>query len=449
MNKKFRNPASLQQVIADGYNLGSIKRFVAGWHKMVKRDLKLKSAKAQIQFANAAVAKPEACVGFSNAISIGADGWAQIAPFGDFPSFAVVPQPDGSCKRLQAIQRIDKTCADTMVKEFQNSRKGVKKFFSGRPIYIGHPDVPGIGNKYPDKSAKGVIADLAVREDGLYGLPVFTNEGSDLVEKKKLRFFSGRLTDCEEGDPVNGIPLFTPTIFRSVGLTNQPHLPVQMLNEADACAAALEEQSTTNKMKKTLLEKIIGLCAKAGIELANTADEAATEAALDKLAKVDHAATFANERSNLEGQLTTEKSTVTAKVAEVTKLNSDLVALRQQFANERKAHQTALLNTAIKNGQITEADRPTWEGRLAVEANFANESEALAKLTPKVKTTSVTINRGDRKIELANAADRREMVAELVNEEMTKSGLDYDKAFSKVQKLHPTLFEAMAQPAKK
>ena len=56
---------------------------------------------------------------------------------------------------------------------------------------------------------------------------------------------------------------------------------------------------------------------------------------------------------------------------------------------------------------------------------------------------------GDRKIELANASDRREMVAELVNEEMTKSGLDYDKAFSKVQKLHPTLFEAMAQPAKK
>ena len=62
-----------------------------------------------------------------------------------------------------------------------------------------------------------------------------------------------------------------------------------------------------------------------------------------------------------------------------------------------------------------------------------------------VKTKSITIDRGNRKIELANAADRREMLAELVNEEM-KGGVSYDIAFAKVQKQFPQIFEAMEQP---
>ena len=394
--------------------------------------------KFKIQFANAAIGKAEACVGFTNEISIGADGWAQIAPFGDFPSFAVIPQPDGSCKRLQAIQRIDKACATAMVTEFQNSRKGIKKFFSGRPIYVGHPDVPGIGAKYPDKSAKGVIADLAVREDGLYGMPVFTNEGSDLVEKKKLRFFSGRLTDCEEGDAVNGVPVFTPTVFLSVGLTNQPHLPVQMLNEAD------EAELTNNKtpMKKSILEKIIGLCTKAGIQLANTADDAATEAALDQLAKVDPAASFANEKTTLQSA---HDTAIAAERKKVTDANATVETLKTSFANERKAHVKTVLDAAVTAGKITGADRATWETRLGNEATFANEVTALEAIKPVVKTKSITIDRGNRKIELANAADRREMLAELVNEEM-KGGVSYDLAFAKVQKQFPQIFEAMEQP---
>ncbi|NOS70063.1 MAG: hypothetical protein HOP33_09040 [Verrucomicrobia bacterium] len=402
-----------------------------------------------IQFSNDS-AKTVACVGFTNEISIGADGWAQIAPFGDFPSFAVVPQPDGSCKRLQAIQRIDKQCAQAMVTEFQNSRKGIKKFFSGRPIYIGHPDVPGIGSKYPDKSAKGVISDLAVREDGLYGLPVFTNEGSDLVEQKKLRYFSGRLADCEEGEPKDGVPVFRPNLFISVGLTNQPHLPVQMLNEADSCEAALAEQNKTQTpMKKSILELIIGLCTKAGIQLANEADDAATEAALKKLVSLDAAADFANERTTLEGQLASEKSKVTAKDGVITNLTTERDNFKTSFANERKARIDGLLDAAISAGKITAAERPVWATRLGNETTFANESEALGKLQGKIKTTSITIDRGSRKVELANAADRREMVVELVNEEIATARVDYDTAYARVQKKHPALFEAMTQPEKK
>ena len=429
--------------------------------------------KLKIQFANATVAGLEACIGFSNEVVIGADGWAQIAPFGDFPSFAVLPQADGSVKRMQVIQRIDKECATQMVNEFQSGRKGLKKFFAGRPIYVGHPDVPGIGAKYPDKAPKGVIADLAVRADGLYGMPVFTNEGSELVEQKKLRFFSGRLADCDECDPVNETRVFRPNLFISVGLTNQPHLPVQMLNEADACAAALEEQSNNEtKMKKTLLEKIIGLCTKAGIELANTADEAAVEAALDKLSKVDPAATFANERTTWEtttggikkkllGLAAAVKLTF-ANESEITDIAATVAQIEEKVKTLGTEHQTALtsfaneradrikdeLGLALTSGRITAAEQATWQSRLNVAAQFANELTALRALKPTVKTDSITINRGDRKVELANASERREMLAELVNEEMTTNKVDYDTAFSKVQKRFPQLFEAMAQPEK-
>jgi hypothetical protein len=299
--------------------------------------------------------------------------------------------------------------------------------------------VPGIGSKYPDKSAKGVIADLAVREDGLYGMPVFTNEGSELVEQKKLRFFSGRLADCEEAAPENGVPVFRPNLFISVGLTNKPHLPVQMLNEA--ADAALAEQQQNKPMKKSILEKIIGLCAKAGIQLANTADDAATEAALDQLTpKVEQSIAFANE-------LPTVKSTVTAKDTEIANLKTERDNFQTSFANERKSRIAHLLDGAMADGRITAAQRKTWEGRLAVEANFANESEALTKLEKTVKTQSVTITRGERKIELANASDRREMVAELVNEEMAAAKISYDKAYARIQKKFPQLFEAMRQPA--
>ena len=68
-----------------------------------------------------------------------------------------------------------------MVARFKSPWQRVKRYFTGCPIYAGHPDVPAFANDYPDKSPKGMIIDLQVRADGLYCKPVFTNEGSELV----------------------------------------------------------------------------------------------------------------------------------------------------------------------------------------------------------------------------------------------------------------------------
>ncbi|MEI7733746.1 MAG: hypothetical protein WCO56_29545 [Verrucomicrobiota bacterium] len=51
-----------------------------------------------------------------------------------------------------------------------------------------------------------------------------------------------------------------------------------------------------------------------------------------------------------------------------------------------------------------------------------------------MKTTSVTLTRGDRVVEISNAAQRREMVQDLVTEEQAANKCSYDKAFAAVQR---------------
>lgn len=390
------------------------------------------------QFANA---NPQSLF-FANELRVSADGWAQIAPLGDFPSLALMEQPDGSQKPLPAIQRLDAQACAAMVREFEAARKRARKYLSGRPIYVGHPDVPALAHQYPDKTPKGVIAELQARADGLYGKPVFTNEGSDLVEGRKFRFFSGRLVDCEPAGQTAaaaggaGLPIFRPRVFLSVGLTNQPHLPVQMLNE---------RRNPKTNMNKT---KLLALCAHLGIPLTSDADDAAVDAALDLAAqKAGQAAAFANENPGLQSALQAREGELAALRPQLAALAGERDALRAQFQNERAARVADELAGAVKEGRVTAAEQPGWAARLNVEAQFANELAALRALPPRLKTVSVTIQRGDRKIEVANAQDRRELINELVAAEMAGGKCDYDRAFTRVQKKFPALFEAMKKPA--
>jgi hypothetical protein len=187
--------------------------------------------KLTVEFSNASELLVELC----NELKIGDDGWAMLAPMGDHPGMALVDDGKGGLKKIRAIQRLDKQALTTMANEFEKSTKGAKRYLAGRPIYVGHPDVPGMSKKYPDGSIKGMFSNVAVREGeapGLYGLPVFTAEGSDLVENKKYRALSGRWNADPAGEE-NATPIFRPTVLLSAGLTNQPNLPVQLLNEKD------------------------------------------------------------------------------------------------------------------------------------------------------------------------------------------------------------------------
>lgn len=377
----------------------------------------------------------ELLVDFSNEINIGEDGWGQIAPLGDFRGMAMIWE-NGVLKKFPAWQRIDKQAVTQMANEFKQSRKGIRGFLKGRGIFNGHADVPGMESRYPDKLQKGVFIDLEAREDGLYGLPVFTNEGEQLLTTKKARYFSGRWDTVATDETKDGLKVFRPSLFISAALTNKPNLPVQMLNEA--------EEPKENPM----LKKVITFLALHGVQIANEATEEQAATALETFGgKLKSDSTqFANEKTRLE-------SDVTARDTEIGSLKTERDNFKTSFANERKARVEREIGLALETGRITAAEKPDWERRLGNETQFANELSALEKLAPKVKTQSFTMTRGDRKVELANESERREMVAQLINEVCSELNLDpkkdYNRAFNEVQKRHPALFTAMQQPETK
>ena len=67
---------------------------------------------------------------------------------------------------------------------------------------------------------------------------MFTNEGSELVETRKLRAFSAYWTAREIGEQTGPdgqrLKIFRPDTLKSAGLTNHPNLPVQLLRRATA-----------------------------------------------------------------------------------------------------------------------------------------------------------------------------------------------------------------------
>jgi phage I-like protein len=341
-----------------------------------------------------------------NELSIGADGWAQIAPFGDYAGVAMIPDGKGGFSKERAIQRLDKIAVTQMANEYQRSSRGLSGFFKKRPLYEGHPDIPVGGAQYLNKHPVGLFHNLACRDGGLYGEPILTDDGEKLIASKTYRALSGRWA-AEFVGQEDGVNIYRPVKFLSAGLTNQPNLPVQLLNEAEP----------NPEPSKPNMTKLIAWLSRHGITLANDATEEQLEAAL----------------AQLDPQLPAGDT-------------------RQQFANERKARIDSELSRAVRDGRITEADRPTWQQRLANEAQFTNELAALEALKPVIKTHSLTLGRGDRKVELANARDRRGLVAEVLAEIANELDLDlkksehYDRAWTEAQKRHPALFEAMSRP---
>jgi hypothetical protein len=186
---------------------------------------------------------------------------------------------------------------------------------------------------------------------------------------------------------------------------------------------------------------------KQGVTIANDANEEQIASALASLEpKLTSAATLANEKATLSNEKQTLTGTITARDNTITQLTSERDTARTNFANERKSRIAGLLDGAVTDGRITAAERPQWETRLGNEATFANEAEALGKLEKKMKTASITLQMGERKIDISNESQRQEVLGDLIAAEMKTAGVTYDQAYARVQKSSPALFAAMKQP---
>jgi hypothetical protein len=141
----------------------------------------------------------------------------------------------------QHRQRLDRAHGEKIANEL-NAR--VAKGDPGIPVYQGHPDVPALASKYPDKGALGwvVRAELA-NEDGREGLALTVEWDRD--PGRGFRCFSPYwLANSREGGT------YIVDEIASIGLVNNPNIPEFRL--------ANEEQP----MKKKLNPAIIELAAK-------------------------------------------------------------------------------------------------------------------------------------------------------------------------------------------
>jgi hypothetical protein len=149
-----------------------------------------------------------------NEFSLLQPDWLQISPFGDFP-------------HARGLQRVDRAAAERMVAQFNSFRGRLGRLFGGVPFYIGHPDVPN-GSEIADRKAYGWVDQLEAREDGLYGRVKWSDAGLDLLKNAHFKYLSP-YWEAREIEMQNGRRVYQPMALVSVGLTNQPNIPVRPL----------------------------------------------------------------------------------------------------------------------------------------------------------------------------------------------------------------------------
>lgn len=315
-----------------------------------------------------------AVIQLSNALAVSDDGWAMLAPFGEFGGVALTP--DGP---RAAVQVVDKESGIALVNSVKSFPGKARRFFRSVPIFNGHPDVPGMSNRWPDAAPKGHIGDLQVRDDGIYVLPVFNESGADIINSGTRVGFSAYVEATVVGEK-DGALVARWTHLKSAGLTDTPNLPVELLNERQPAGA--ENQNTMNPLV------IYAALAAVGVRLAN-----ATPTENDVVAAITAADT---ERRKAVDLANAKDAEIAALKTERDGLKTKLDAQATEIANAATAARKALIDARIADGAITEADRPLWENRL--KTDFANESTALNAIKGKtLKTSSQVANSGSRR----------------------------------------------------
>jgi len=404
------------------------------------RDLLDKIRRQVVALANEDSAQTELAI--ENDLTIGPDGWVKIAPFGDFIKERTVRLDNGQTEQQAFIQRLDKEAAQRMVDKFNSVAGRIKRFVQGVPIFKQHPD---LGTHSPevlsngadqDKNTYGVFGDLEVRGDGFYGRPILTDAGRVAVENEGLKFLSPFWRGRVVGETPNKFKIFSPDVLLSAGLTKYPNI-----KGGETLANATDH--------KIMREKLIALLATFGIALANAAKDDEVETAIKQLGeKAKSADALANEKQTLATARATAETALTNEQSARTQLQTQLTERETSLANERKDHIELLLDNSIMHGRITIAERSQWATALANEKEFAAKKKELLSRAPASKTAAITAGAGERKGEievLANEAERREKVQELVAEKTSK-GMPYDQAFAQVRKQQPGLFGQMKQP---
>lgn len=342
----------------------------------------------------------EAIIGIANEATI-KDEWIHLAPKGRFP-------------HARGLQVFDDIAMEKMANEFNSVAGRLQRMFAGRPLYVGHPDVPEVADQFPDKKAYAWFEKLEVRTDGLWGKPKMSAPGAELIANGHYKFVSPYVDAVEIGME-NGKRLLRPVQLISVGLTNNPNLPVQPLaNEKDTI------------MERALLIAALGLAATA-------TDGEITTSIANLRTEAGRATGLSNEKVTLQNEKTTATTALENEKTEHGKTKT-------QLENAITQRNKLALDLAVKDGRLVPAEREDWAAKLA--NSFDSNIKLLEEKKPTLKTSPI-IGAGERRTTLANAQERADKVQELVRKEMKETGADYTMAYNKVRLANEGLFAQM------
>lgn len=340
----------------------------------------------------------------ANAIGepISSDAWFKISPYGVFKG-----------RTPGREQHFNAENAALMVSEFNSVRGKLGRLFRGAPVYRGHPDVDP--KQYPDDRRRGKIVELEARGDGLWGKAEWNSLGQENVDQGYWLYPS------PYWDAPGGQKQFTPDRLISVGLTNTPRI---VTSEPIA-----NSDDDNQLMDRQQLIAALGL-----------PDEATDEEILAAIKALQDNADTPEGKAKLEE---VENSLKTAESERESAENAKDTA-ETALKDVRKAYANSLIDAAVSDSRIAEADREEQENAFA--ADFDAAEKALKAMKPTLNTKELSLKKSRE--ELSNAQARREKVENAVSEKMQANpGMSYLDAHSAVKR-DPEMkevFEAMAE----
>ncbi|MGE9294129.1 MAG: phage protease [Puniceicoccales bacterium] len=347
-------------------------------------------------------------------------GWLKLADYGDWP------HPRG-------IQRLSRQAAATMCEYFKSLRGRLARRFGGLPVYIGHPDDPGFAGQsgHGDTRAYAWISDMQDRDDGLYVLPRWSQAGRELLGNAVYKFLSPRWGMRHlEGD------LYEPVRLISIGLTNQPNIPGEAIANASTyptsdtftddssnCTVNLNEQDTRPVEALDILDLL-------GVNPEGDWRSACLEMAANARRWVQEGENLSSDSEELSNE--NERFYRLANEHEKAREQAE-----ENFANERRARISLLIDHALLRGRILPHERESWESGL--EADFEGGLRDLCNTRFALHTQPRTGALGSR---APLVRKRRDFLA-LVNERVDSTGEDFTTAWSAMKRDRPELYDQL------
>ncbi len=350
-------------------------------------------------------------------------------PFGEYPHKA-------------GLQLFDEKAAQAIAANHNGLLSKISRWASGAsyPVYIGHPDLPG--SKDADKRAYGWIENMTVEAGGLRLGVKWSDEGRDLVSNAYFKFYSPLWWTTKAKGGIR------PTALKSMGLTNDPNIPVPALaNEADPTDPTDPtnlQTETTDEMKPELLAAL-GLDPAATHEDAMAAIAQLTQAAAPTAEEAP--AAEATETPAVEAAEPAAEEEIPAGEADPEKQVADDCA-----AAKVKSAANDAATAAVASGRILFAEHAATVESLLAANDFGSALADLRAAAPKVKTVSATGPLGAAKVQLVIAANdevagrRAERAVAVANElqaitnPLMPDGERRRVAWQRAQAKNPSLF---------